>query len=158
MNFLEQLVAEWYEYTGYFVRTNIKFGKRKKGGYKGEIDIAAFEPNKKEFIHIETSMDADSWNERMSKFKRKFKDASCHYNSLFPFKNKSTVTRIAIVGFAKNPRIPQNWPQNIEVVSIPCQISKICYALRDKDPQKEAVPESFPLLRAMQFATYYGRE
>ncbi len=26
MNFLEQLAAEWYEDSGYFVRTNLRFG------------------------------------------------------------------------------------------------------------------------------------
>jgi hypothetical protein len=28
VNFLEQLVAEWYEYDGYFIRRNVKVGKR----------------------------------------------------------------------------------------------------------------------------------
>ena len=27
-NFLEQLVTEWYEYRGYFVRRNVPVGKR----------------------------------------------------------------------------------------------------------------------------------
>ena len=26
MNFLEEIASEWYEYQGYFVRTNVKFG------------------------------------------------------------------------------------------------------------------------------------
>ncbi len=47
MNFLEQLVAEWYAYKGYFVRTNIKFGKRIRGGYEGEMDVVAFDPKEK---------------------------------------------------------------------------------------------------------------
>jgi len=34
MNFLEGLAAEWYSYSGYFVRTNIKTRKRPKGGYE----------------------------------------------------------------------------------------------------------------------------
>lgn len=29
---LEQLVAEWLEYKGFFVRTNVKVGKRPPGG------------------------------------------------------------------------------------------------------------------------------
>lgn len=32
MNYLESLVAEWLEYRGYFVRRNVKVGKRQKGG------------------------------------------------------------------------------------------------------------------------------
>ena len=40
-NFLEQLVAEFYEYKGYFVRRNILVGKRAKGGYECELDVVA---------------------------------------------------------------------------------------------------------------------
>ena len=58
MYFLEQIAAEWYSYNGYFVQTNIKFGKREKGGWKGEMDVIAFHPIEKKIIHIETSMDA----------------------------------------------------------------------------------------------------
>lgn len=47
MNFLEQLIAEWYAYQDYLVLTNINVGKRPKGGYEGEIDIIAFDPKKK---------------------------------------------------------------------------------------------------------------
>lgn len=46
MNFLEELVAEWYRYKGFFVQTNIKYGLREhKGGYEGEIDIVILDPN-----------------------------------------------------------------------------------------------------------------
>lgn len=43
-NFLEQLVAEWYEYRGYFVRRNVLVGRRSQGGQDGELDIVAFNP------------------------------------------------------------------------------------------------------------------
>ena len=42
INFLEQLIAEWYEYRGYFVRRNVLVGRRLKGGYECELDIVAF--------------------------------------------------------------------------------------------------------------------
>lgn len=31
-NHLEQLVAEWYEFEGYFVRRNVMVGRRPSGG------------------------------------------------------------------------------------------------------------------------------
>ena len=37
MNYLEQLAAEWYEYSGYFVRTNVRARKRKMGGIKNSM-------------------------------------------------------------------------------------------------------------------------
>lgn len=41
MNFLEQLIAEWYEYNGYFMRINLKFGKNanRRGVYVGKINV-----------------------------------------------------------------------------------------------------------------------
>lgn len=50
MNFLEQLVAEWYEYKGYFCRTNIRFGETGHDGHIGEMDVVAFHPKTKEFV------------------------------------------------------------------------------------------------------------
>ena len=38
MNHLEQVVAEWFTYTGYFVRSNIKMNPRPNGGYDDEIE------------------------------------------------------------------------------------------------------------------------
>lgn len=84
MNFLEQLVAEWYEYKGYFVRTNIKFGKRTRGGYMGEMDVVGYNTNTQDFVHIETSTDSLSWEKRKEIFERKFMDARKYYASIFP--------------------------------------------------------------------------
>jgi hypothetical protein len=43
-NHLEDLVAEWYQFQGFFVRRNIQVGKRLRGGYECELDIVAFQP------------------------------------------------------------------------------------------------------------------
>ena len=48
-NFLEQLIAEGYEYKGYFIRQNVLVGRRSRGGYEGELDIVASHPEKKSF-------------------------------------------------------------------------------------------------------------
>jgi len=53
MNHLEQLVAEWYEYQGYFVRRNVHVGKRSNGGWECELDVVAFNPSEKHLVHIE---------------------------------------------------------------------------------------------------------
>ena len=47
INFLEQLVAEWYEFQGYFVRRNVRVGERPGGGHDSELDVVAFHPTKK---------------------------------------------------------------------------------------------------------------
>ena len=153
MYFLEQIVAEWYAYTGYFVRTNIKFGKREKGGWKGEMDVIAFHPIEKTLIHIETSMDAEPWLSRKSKFQRKFKDAKDHYHDLFKFEiNK--IQQIAIVGVGK-PKTPVDFGDEIKIILIPDFFKTITSHLSTINPMESAIPEQYPLLRAIQFATFW---
>ena len=154
MNFLEQLAAEYFTLQGYFVRTNMKFGKRLKGGWVGEMDVAAFAPMSRELVHIETSMDADRWEERVSRLIRKFDDASKYYKELFDFPIHS-ISRIAVAGFSvqqEQPRIRRD----IELKTCPQFISEIGAELLQRHPLKRAVPETLPLLRAMQFAVHWG--
>ncbi len=66
-NYLEQLIAEWYEYKGYYVRRNLLVGKRVKGGFECELDVVTFNPKAKHLVHIEPSMDANSWAEPREK-------------------------------------------------------------------------------------------
>jgi hypothetical protein len=156
MNFLEQLAAEWYTLQGYFVRTNLKFGPRSAGGYKGEMDVAAFDPQKMILVHVETSGDAESWNEREKKFRRKFEDAAKHYSDLFHF-NLSEIHRLAIVGYSSKGQ-KSSLGGDIEVISVPGFVALIAKDLRQRYPWNTVVPEIFPLLRAMQFALWYGQE
>ena len=155
MNFLEQLAAEWYEYSGYFVRTNIKFEKRSRGGWTGEMDIIAYEPKSKKFVHIETSTDSISWPKRRERFNKKFKDAKKHYKEVFPFKG-SRLKQIAIVGFNKK-QTSERFSEKIDIVHIPAFMERITSEVKNKDPQKEAIPESYPLLRAIQYSSFYNK-
>ena len=82
-NFLEQMVAEWYELEGYFVRRNVWVGKRDKGGYECELDIVAFNPESKHLVQIEPSMDASSWAERERRYKKKFQAGQKYIPELF---------------------------------------------------------------------------
>ena len=51
VNFREQLIAEWYERRGYFVRTNEKW----PDGRRGDMDVLALCPETRKLIHIETA-------------------------------------------------------------------------------------------------------
>ena len=154
MYFLEQLVAEWFEYRGYFVRTNIKFGKLGHGGWTGEIDVAAYHPQTREFVHVEASMDSETWPKRKIKFEKKFRGAQSYYEHLFPFP-KASNRKVAVVGFTK-PKEKSPLGAGIELVLVPEFVRMICEELRSKDPLKQAIPESMPLLRSMQYAVRYG--
>jgi len=155
MNFLEELAAEWYGYQGYFILRNVKFGKRAGGGYEGEMDIVAFDPQKQILHHIEVSGDADSWAQRIVRFKKKFQTATRHYRSTFDFEFKE-VEKIAIVGFAQ-PKKQIDFGNDISILLIPEFVRTISSHLREINPMREAIPEVYPLLRAIQFAVYFGK-
>ncbi len=172
MNFLEQLAAEWYEYKGYFIRTNIRFGRNAtgRGGNVGEIDVIAYKPETQEFIHIESSTDANSWPERKVIFERKFTDARKYYLEIFPFKTLDIKPKqIAIVGFNVTPiqetiswksTSPEGSPLEdivIEIIPIPDFVKKITNELKVKNPMQEAIPESYLLLRAIQYSSFFNR-
>jgi hypothetical protein len=63
-NYLEDLVAEWYQFQGYFVQRNVRVGRRATGGYECELDVVAFHPGKKHLVHVEPTMDGGSWERR----------------------------------------------------------------------------------------------
>jgi len=156
MNFLESLVAEWYEFSGYFVRSNSRTRKRPKGGWDVELDVLAFSPSDQRLVHIETSSDANSWQERKDRFlKKKFILSRKEYESLIG-SNIKTIEKIAIVGWGATKR-DLNWGDNIEVVLIPQLLEEITAKLKETSPMKQAVPESFPLLRAMQMALAFEK-
>ena len=157
MNFLETLVAEWYEYTGHFVRANPRTRKRAMGGWDVELDVLAFAPADQRLIHIETSGDANSWAERKARFlQKKFILSHQEYESLVGFKVQK-VERIAVVGFTKSTKADLNWGDNIRVVLIPTLMEEITSTLKKTDFMRQAVPERFPLLRAMKMALAFER-
>ena len=151
MNFLESLAAEWYGYNEYFVRTNIHVGKRPLGGYKAEIDVLAYSPIKEELVHLEMSSDADSWPEREQRMRKKFDLPHAEYEKAFNVK-VDKVRKIAICGFSFASRNIR-WGE-IEVKSVREFFNEVYAGLSHKSPMSEAVPESYPLLRAIQMSAW----
>lgn len=157
MNFLESLVAEWYEYSGYFVRSNSRTRRRQRGGWDVELDVLAYSPSDQRLIHIETSGDASSWQVRKERFlKKKFILSHKEYESLIG-SSVHAIEKIAVVGWSST-RKDLNWGDDIKVVSIPQLLEEITTKLRDTSPFHQAVPQSFPLLRAMQMALAFEKK
>lgn len=158
MNFLETLAREWYEYNGYFCRTNIRFGALAHGGHMGEMDVVAYHPKTKEFIHLECSTDSWSWEKKKEVFTRKFKNAQSFYDEKFPFE-KEKVRKIAITAFQypkHNAEQKMNFGNRVEIIIVPDFITKIALELSKKDPWKIGINESsYPLLRSIQYGTFY---
>jgi len=155
MNFLEQLVSEWYSYRGYYVRTNVKVGKREAGGYEGELDIVAFHPETGEIVHVETSMDSLSWAKRRERFARKFELGQKYIPKLFAF-TQQRPTQVVVFGYPRSTRERHPLGQDIQVYLMPQLVGEISAELSQTTVETGVVPETFPLLRAMQFALDYG--
>ena len=97
-NYLEQLVAEWYEFRGYFVRRNIKVGRRAKGGYEGELDVVAFHPSKKHLVHVEPSLASHTWDKREEVFAKKFAAGQKYISKIFEgFDVPNDIEQIALL-------------------------------------------------------------
>lgn len=151
MNHLEQLVAEWYEYRGYFVRRNVQVGPRPKGGYECELDVVAFHPAQNHLVHIEPSMDADSWAKRQKRYAKKFLAGRNYIPALFEgVLLPGDIEQIALLGFASNTNVKTLAGGRIMTTSE--LFVEIVADLSDKKIAKAAVPEQYPLLRTIQFA------
>ena len=159
-NFLEQLVAEWYEFQHYFVRRNVNVGPRPNGGYDSELDVVAFNPKKKHLVHIEPSMDCDSWDQREKRFKAKFAAGRQHIPSLFAgFSGLPKVEQVALLVFASEQG--HTTLGGGKVLLIKDFMHKIrfdpVWGLDKRLVRNKAVPEQFVILRSLQFAANYWK-
>ena len=156
-NFLEQLVAEWYEYRGYFVRRNVPVGRRARGGgYQAELDVVAFNPATRHLVHIEPSMDAESWETRERRFRNKFDAGREHIPELFPgLEVPDDIEQIAIL-FGSKANHPTLGGGQVVVVSD--LMREIMEELSDKRLSENAVPEHHTLLRTLQLVVEYRKK
>jgi hypothetical protein len=151
MNHLEQLTAEWYEFRGYFVRRNVQVGKRVKGGYECELDVVAFCPHRQHLVHVEPSMDANTWATREARYTKKFEAGRKYIPGIFNgITLPTSIEQIALLGFASNANVKILAGGRIMtsadlLAEITAEIGKMRIA-------QAAIPEQYPLLRTIQFA------
>lgn len=150
MNYLEQLVAEWYEFNGYFVRKNVRVGPRAMGGHEGELDVVAFHPQKSHLVHIEPSMDALSWNKREERFAKKFEVGRRYIREIFEgLELPHEIEQIALLEFASRKNRSTLGGGRLMLVSE--LLEEILTGLRDQRLASKAVLEDKPILRTLQF-------
>jgi hypothetical protein len=156
-NFLEELVAEWYEYQEYFVRRNVLVGKRIQGGYESELDVVAFHPTKKHLVHIETSMDSDSWEKRAQRFARKFEAGRAYIPKLFSgFDLPPTIDQKAVFVFASRKNYETIGSGQVVIAGE--LLKDIFQGIRMKRLAESAIPENLTILRSFQFVAQYWGE
>lgn len=153
-NFLEKLIVEWYELQGYFVRRNVQVGRLASGGYEAELNIVAFAPAKRHLVHVEPSMDADSWSKRDPWLARRLQAGRKHIPGLFDgVEVPAHLEQIAVLGFT-NKRI-QRAVGGGRVVLVSELLETIFRELRSRQVDSRAVPEHLTLLRTLQFVHEY---
>ncbi len=153
-NHLEDLVAEWYEFQGYFVRRNVPVGKRSKGGYECELDVVAFNPATRHLVHLEPSLDADSWRKRAARFSKKFAAGRKYIPGLFSgFELPKDIEQVAIFVFAS--KVAHQTIGGGKVVLVKELVPRIAQSLAQRRIASSAVPEHLPLMRTLQFVLEY---
>lgn len=151
MTHLEQLIAEFYDWQGYTIKRNIKVGKRPKGGWEMELDVVAYHPTLNKLLHVEASLDAQSWAMREQRYIKKFTLGEKYILSeVFTWLPPgTTIERIAIF-----PQIAgRDSLAGARLRSIDDFMLEIKTAvLSGRVMAKNAIPEQYPLLRTIQLA------
>ena len=153
-NHLEQLIAEWYEYQGYFVKRNVLVGKRLKGGYECELDVVAYHPGNQHLVHLEPSLDADSWAIRERRFQKKFDAGRKYIKDLFDgLSMPENIEQIAVLVFAGSTNHPTLGGGRVMIADQ--LIEEIFISLKDKRLESNAIPEQLIILRSFQYVNQY---
>lgn len=150
MNHLEQLVAEWLQYRGYYVRVSVPVGPLRNGGYEGELDVVGVNFARHHLIHVECSLDADSNSKRQEKFALKFERGRRFAKSVFaglPLPDEAE--QIVVLQFASG-NIRQYG--GARLVTVRELIHEVYAGLEGTSPNSKAVPSNLPLLRTLQLA------
>lgn len=151
MNHLEQLTAEWYEFRGYFVRRNVQVGRRLKGGYECELDVVAYCPNRKHLVHVEPSMDANTWAVRELRYAKKFAAGKKYIQDVFRgIQLPEQLEQIALLGFASNANVTHL--AGGKILTSAQFLHEITQEIGGLKIASAAIPEQYPLLRTIQFA------
>ena len=157
MSHLEDLVAEYYDWQGYLIKRNVKVGKLAHGGWAMELDIIAYHPHTNDLIHLEPSIDANSWAIREKRFKKKFSFGKKHiFSDVFTWLDPKTPVRQVAVLVSKGR--DRSTLAGGEIRTIDECVSEIREAVRAEGiVAKKAIPEQYPLLRTIQLTVsgYY---
>jgi hypothetical protein len=150
MNHLEELVSEYFEWKDYFVKKNINVGKRTAGGYEMELDLIAYNPHENHLIHIETSLDAYSWQIREERYAKKFSIGRKYiFDEVFPWLDRNIVIDELIIGINKTQDGKLN---GVNITTVDDYMSKIIKDVKDMGKAaKNAIPQKYPMLRTIQF-------
>lgn len=152
-DYIEQLIGEWYEFQGYFVRRDLWVGLQDDGSYECELDVVAYHPTHNSIVHIETLTDVLSWSDREQHLRTKFDAAKKYLHHYFVAEPNPALHQITLVVFegAKNPASVLG----SRVMTMPQLLSEIFTRLKTISMESFMIPASMPLLRTLQVVAEY---
>lgn len=152
MEFLEQLVTEWYEYQGCLVRKNLWVGLEYDGSYECELNVVAFHPTRHHVVHIEPMLDALNWKEREQHFRTKFQAGKKYLHRMFGVPSINIEQIALIVSSDDRHRRSIGGGKIVLVSDLLAEIfKKFC----SFSISAYMLPEEWPLLRTLQFVAEY---
>ena len=155
MNHLEGIISEWLENTGYIVARNHKVGRLVKGGWAGELDVIAYNPETKHLVHYEPSVDATSWARREERFTKKFAMGRQHVLDIpqLSFLTQAQVDSMEQIAVFPAVSAPHRDFLGGKAIGMDELMSTINQFVRERGPAaSHAFPEQYPMLRTLQFA------
>jgi hypothetical protein len=136
------------------LRVDVFVGRRAKGGYECELDVVAFHPGLRRLVHVEPSLDAQSWDKREAKFARKFAAGREHIPTLFEGVGApQAIDQIALLVFASTANVKTVGGGT--VIHVSQLYREILRGVRTRRVESDAVPEQFPLVRTIQQCHQY---
>lgn len=155
MNHLEQLVSEWLQYRGYFVRTSVQVGPRPNGGFEGELDVVGVHIGQQRLIHVECSVDTLSMAKREQRFALKFERGRRFIAKVFDgLTLPADLEQVAVLQF---PNTSIHAFGSARIISVRDLVHEIYAGLAHTTPASGAVPTTLPLLRTLQLAADANR-
>lgn len=154
-SFLEQLVSEWFEYNGYFVRSHVRCsGSRKR---ELELDLVAIDPLRRRVVHAETGLDSHSWAERERRCREKFDAGRKLIPTLLPeHGDPLQVEQMVVLGIAS--KASHATVGGARVVLAAELIGEIIDAFQERKVRSREVAEQHFILRTLQFIAEYRRQ
>lgn len=153
MEHLEQLLQEWYEYQGYFVRRNLWVGLELDGSYECELNLVAFHPVKNHLVHVEPCEDLLSWEEREKHLRLKFGAGTKYLHRMFGYQPRTTIEQLALVVFPDAAH--RRSVAGGKVVTLAELLGEVLARLAQFSLAAEVVSEQWPLLRTLQYVAEY---
>ena len=150
MDYLENLVREWYEFQGYFVRQALWVGLGPDGSYDCELDVVAFHPLHRHVVQVEPIFDLLPFAERETHLRTKFDAGKKYLHRLFGIAPQLHIEQIALIA---TPMAPTHRAiGGGRVMRLAELVTDIVQHFEELGAAGEPVSDQWALIRTLQLA------